>query len=740
MRTRSTLILAVVVAALGTWIYLVESEGPTTSQLEERKDNVFAAFDREKVDSIELSRGGKTVRLAKKDGKWRIRRPVETGADSGAVDSLLSAIEFLTKTRTIDAADAKKKRAELGLAHPRVRGKFRIGGRDRSFAVGGEDATGQGIYLSVGGDDHVYVVPKDFHDSVDKGLADLRDKRIVEVRVSKAKAITIRGGPAEVRLVRAEGAWSLRAPAQGRASKARVEDLLRQMDGMRADRFVADDAEDLSRYGLEPAWRSVKVELEGGSAAVLLIGSACAAAQPEGESEDTGLRHVARQGSRSVACAQSDLFATLDKDPTDLRERRLVMVRDEDAAHIELATKSRKVRLEREGDDWRLTKPSKSAADRDAVVRLLSELRSLQATEFTAAEDLAARGLDPPAATLTIDPEGDAPAEVLHVGTVEGDSVWVRRGEEEQVLRAPARLVELVAADALRFRPRRVVQDDPIDAVSMKIQSGGTTEQLKKTEGVWRLERPVAFRADSLSTRDVVRRIAELTAERWVAERAEPAHGLSSPRLRVTVRFEGHAGGDDEDADGGAARRENVREVTLVVGAQTDGGYFARLEGTGGSDAVFVVAAGLVDDASVPLLDRNLFQIDEASLASLTIAHGGTSVELVHDGEGWKRGDAEVERDHITPLLDKLASVRALRAVGFGPAPALAGMSSPSLTVTAVRRQHEDGEPDRLEMRFGSATGQGAAADAGFHARRADVDATFVVPKDVVDAFTEAGF
>lgn len=739
MRTRSTLILAAVVAALGTWIYLVESEGPTTSELEERKQNVFAAFDRDKVEALELTHEGRTVKLAKKGGKWAVVRPVATGADQGTVDSVLSAVEFLTKTRTIDADDAKKKRADFGLDRPRVKGTFRIRGRAYSFSVGGPDSTGDGVYLAVGGDEHVYVVAKDFHDSVAKGLGDLRDKRIVDVRASKAKAVTIRGGAAEARLRKSEGVWHLETPVRGRASKAKVEEIVRGMESLRADRFVADGAGDLAQYGLDPAWRSAKVEVEGGSPVTLLVGSVCDA-EVEGESEDAGRRHVSREGSGTVACARSDLWATLEADPRTLRDKRLVTTRDEDVTKVELAAKGRKVRLERDGDDYRLVEPTKAPADRDAVARLLSELRSLEATEFAAAEALGDKGLDPPAVTVTI--ERDGGREVLAIGTRDGDSAWVRRGDEPEVLRAPGRVVELATVDALRFRPRRIVNDDALEAVSLKVQAGGTREEAGKTEGVWRLSHPVAFRADSLATRDVVRRVAELTVERWVAERAEPGHGLASPRLRLTVKFERQGEDDDQgdaDADAGPARpRERVREYTLVVGAQTDGGHFARLEGPGGGDAVFVVSTALVDDALAPLVDRNLFQIDEASLASMTIEQGGTRVELVHEGEGWKKAGTAVPRERIAALLDKLASVRALRAVGFGPAAPAAALGSPVLRVTLVRREPEEGEPDRVEMAFGAVSGEGA--DAGHFARRADVDATLLVPKDFVDAFTGATF
>jgi hypothetical protein len=745
MRTRSTLILAAVVAALGTWIYIVESEGPTTGELEERKSNVFASFDRDKVESLELTHDGATVKLEKKAGKWRVVRPVETGADEGAVDAILSAVEFLSKTRTIDAADARKKRADFGLDHPRVRGTVRIRGKAHSFSVGGADSTGEGVYLAVRGDDHVYVVPKDFHDSVAKGLGELRDKRIVEVRVSKAKAVVIRGGAAEARLKKSEGSWHLEAPVRGRASKAKVEEIVRGMESLRAERFVADGAQDLARYGLSPPWRSVKVEVEGGSPVTLLVGAVCDA-EAEGESEDAGRRHVLREGTRTVACARSDLWRTLEADPRTLRDRRLLTTRDEDVTKIELAQKGRKVRIERDGDDFRIVEPGKAPADRDAVVRLLSELRSLEATELVAAEGLGDKGLEPPAVTVTIEREGGR--EVLHVGARDGDSAWVRRGDEPEVLRAPGRVVELAVVDGLRFRPRRLVNDDALDAVSLKIQGGSTTQELGKTEGAWRVTSPVALRADSLAARDVVRRLAELTVERWVAERAEPAHGLGAPRLRLTVKFErqgegGDEHGDDGDADadagsGPARPRERVREYTLVVGAQTDGGYFARLQGPGGGDAVFVVSTALVDDALSPLIDRNLFQIDEASLASVIIEHGATRVELVHEGEGWKKGGAEVPRDRVSPLLDKLASVRALRAVGFGPATATAGLASPVLRVTLVRRAPEEGEPDRVEMVFGAASGEGA--DAGHFARRGDVDATLLVPKEFVDTFTGASF
>ncbi|MBI2897329.1 MAG: DUF4340 domain-containing protein [Deltaproteobacteria bacterium] len=735
MRTRWTLILLAAVAALGAYIYFVESEGPTTSELSERKENVFARFDRDSVDRISLTREGKTVDLEKKDGKWRVVRPVRARADDGAVDGLLSAIEFSSRDRTINAKGARK-RSEFGLKAPRVRGSFRSRGTVHRFQVGAEDSTGEGIYLAVDDEPAVYVVGKDFYDSVAKELSDLRDKRVAEVRLSKVKSLAIRGGERDVRLRKSSGGWNLEAPFTGRASRSKVEDVLRAVENLRAERFVADGARDLGSYGLDPAWRTLRLEIEGGSPVTLGIGAPCGDEGAQ-ESSDSGKRHVTLEGSRSVVCAASGLYASISRDPAELRDKRLVSTRDEDVAAVVLEGRGSKVRIKRHEGGFRLVEPQEAPADTDAVKRLLSELRSLEATEFLPAGDLGARGLDPAGITVTVERDDGGGKEVVRLGSRDGETAFARRGDEEQVLRIPARALELAAVDALRFRPRRIVNDDVLDAVAMRAEAGGVRQELKKTEGVWRLERPIALRADSLTTRDVARRVAELTAERWVADRDDGSHGLSTPRLRLWVKFEGQ--GDEEEpeedeADGGelpARPTARLREYTLVVGSATDGGYFARLEGPGGGDAVFVVAASVVEDAERPLADRNLFQIDETDIARMTVERVAGRVELTRSGEGWKKGSAEMPRDEITPLLDKLASVRAMKAVGFGAAPANAALGSPAIRVSIHRAEHEEGEPDDVTIAIGATSGAGA--DAGYYARRADVDATFIIPKEIVD-------
>jgi hypothetical protein len=107
----STLILVVVLAGLGAYIYFVESERPAGG-IEER-DKVFAV-ETEQIEEITVSTGGDTTTLRKTDETWKITSPVAVDADANEVSGLTSAITGLEINRVVDenASDL----AQFGLA------------------------------------------------------------------------------------------------------------------------------------------------------------------------------------------------------------------------------------------------------------------------------------------------------------------------------------------------------------------------------------------------------------------------------------------------------------------------------------------------------------------------------------------------------------------------------------------------------------------------------------------------
>ena len=90
---RSLLVLLVLGAGLGAYIYFVESKRDLTDP-ETRKEKVFTV-EAGKIEEVELHSPNGDTTLKKNGTTWQIASPVTAAADEYTVSSLVSALETL---------------------------------------------------------------------------------------------------------------------------------------------------------------------------------------------------------------------------------------------------------------------------------------------------------------------------------------------------------------------------------------------------------------------------------------------------------------------------------------------------------------------------------------------------------------------------------------------------------------------------------------------------------------------
>src|SRR5262249_15994789 len=123
MKTRTTIILLVLVVGLGVWIKFFESKKPNTEEAQRQAGNVVN-FDREKLEGISIQNGDDRIELKRESGKWRLPAPVKTQADSAEVDKLISEIENWRRDAVIPAKEVTAEKGRLneyGLIQPKLR-------------------------------------------------------------------------------------------------------------------------------------------------------------------------------------------------------------------------------------------------------------------------------------------------------------------------------------------------------------------------------------------------------------------------------------------------------------------------------------------------------------------------------------------------------------------------------------------------------------------------------------------
>ena len=112
MKTSTTLILLMLVIALGVWIKFFESKKPNTEEAQRQAGNVVN-FDREKLEGITIQNGDDRIELRRENGNWRLTAPVKDQADSADVDNLISDIETWRKDAAIPAKDVDADKGRL---------------------------------------------------------------------------------------------------------------------------------------------------------------------------------------------------------------------------------------------------------------------------------------------------------------------------------------------------------------------------------------------------------------------------------------------------------------------------------------------------------------------------------------------------------------------------------------------------------------------------------------------------
>jgi hypothetical protein len=261
MNFRTTIILLVLLAAGGVFVFVANKHASTTDTAPTSFDaKGKKLFDQKADDITKLAihpsdAGAKTVVLSKQDGNWKLVQPVAWGADSFEARNLVDSIVDLRSQGGVDLDSANL--SSTGLDHPR----FTIEatdttGKTTKLDVGNRSALGNDLYVKVGDDKSGQLVSGgSLADKLDKGLdklADsLRDKQLVKVSSSTAKMLEVTHKDQKLSLVKEGEDWKIVAPRQAPADSSAVSDLLFAVTDLKADSYVDPTSPEVSDADFE---------------------------------------------------------------------------------------------------------------------------------------------------------------------------------------------------------------------------------------------------------------------------------------------------------------------------------------------------------------------------------------------------------------------------------------------------------------------------------------------------------
>ena len=240
-------------------------------------------------------------------GRWQLLEPLVDEAEGAAVSSTLSKLRGLRADRFITDAPQVEQAAAWGFDAPSAHITIALTNKAAPLELFvGKPTTDnpEQRYAKRTDEPTIYAVTKDRVEALLQDPQTLRARTVLDFFANQATKVRVRWQDASWTIEKREGTWQL-ADDQQALDGSHVDEWLWKLRDVKLTRFVEDEPQSLSRYGLDPPKGTIQVWLtDQQQAKELLIGEAV------GQGKARYGRMVGRPGIVELPETLLDLLAT----------------------------------------------------------------------------------------------------------------------------------------------------------------------------------------------------------------------------------------------------------------------------------------------------------------------------------------------------------------------------------------------------------------------------------------------
>ena len=331
MIKKSTLFILLGAIALGAAVYFFDwkrGQKEAEKSTAETSKLAFSLPIGSDIVSLVITRpqiaGEGPIRLEKQNGTWQILQPLQTQADEHVISGI---VETLSNSRIESNQPGTPDRLKAyGLDPPAVSIEFKLqNGTQHTLKLGNKDFTNTYVYGQIDGKD-VALLPSAMRTQTDLSADFLRDHDVLHFAQNDVNAFSLSNPAGQIEAKKEKEGWTFAKPDAGQlADESDVASLLNAVSGAKMKNVVAESAENLGKYGLNPPPITFTVTNESGKSASLLVG------------KKEGSDYYAKDSSRpTIFKVNETVYKKLTENYGDLRDKKLMHLTQSDFTRAEL--------------------------------------------------------------------------------------------------------------------------------------------------------------------------------------------------------------------------------------------------------------------------------------------------------------------------------------------------------------------------------------------------------------------
>ena len=418
MRYWPTLLMLIVLAGLGGYLYFVELPAEQREEKQEHAQKRLLPFLETAITglSITTAQGLIEFRLAE-PGKWSIVAPLQADADHREVQGLIRALVTGAVNRTVE--EQATQLAPFGLEQPVTTLTITAGTQQETISIGDSGPLSNTLYVLRASDRRLLLTnlaPKDF---INKSLMTFRRKELLRFVQNDVERVRLTYPTTEIVIYnmtkdKPKPSWKIRYPIEAEADQNEVRSLMFRLEDLKALAFIDPGAErDTVAKTLTTPKVKVTLHTTAGDQSVRLY-------QPDPQSGEAIAETTADAPLYRINPA---LIKDLTKELFHLQDKRLLGLDYTDIAMLSVKTREHQYVLINQTGEWVLEDQPTEKVSQEAADLFVSRVANLPAEERVMKQSapLAPYGLLAPAAEFVATGKDGKTAGKLILGNQAGN-------------------------------------------------------------------------------------------------------------------------------------------------------------------------------------------------------------------------------------------------------------------------------------------------------------------------------
>jgi hypothetical protein len=197
------------------------------------RDKTALKLDAERVDGLEVTTPGSTLRFGKVNGSWQLVAPAEARSDAVMISSAVSRLSSAQMKAMAPGTDL----TEYGLDKPAATVRVSSGSAQATLLVGKTAEEGT-VYAKDASRPGIFTIESAIVDELKKNPGEYRQKDLFDVRAFNATSLEVTHGTQTLTFKKDGDKWKQTAPAAKDGDATKIDTVLAVSTGARAISFV----------------------------------------------------------------------------------------------------------------------------------------------------------------------------------------------------------------------------------------------------------------------------------------------------------------------------------------------------------------------------------------------------------------------------------------------------------------------------------------------------------------------